>query len=341
MSDRTTLAIPIDVARAFDSTVSQTQIEADMFQDSTNDVDLIQSMIEDAEDEWRLKTNDSMRISRVGVAGQRETFEQPTFKVSGHKLAKGTFTGVWTEYLPQEESIMLENQNVLPFDSSAGDAVYFWRGLAEDGNGWEDITAEEGDVWTILDHRAGRFQFSPQQLANELLDTLNSSRIGALPSFLKRMRFAVSYRYGGLGGSRGRATSTDLSASLSQGQTGTVSVGDGSRFPTGQSAGSIVVLVDREYLRVVPDPANDQMDVVERGVRGTTDVAHDSGDRVQYTPPAIRKAVASRAGMQLINSSVYQDWLPDTESSLDKSEVHDNMEATWSATVAAMSGGGD
>jgi len=302
--DRLSLAIPIDVARAFDSTVSQAQIGADTFQSSTDDTDLLASMIEDAEDEWRVMTDDTMQISRVGVSGQRTTFEQATYKISGHKLTKATFTGVTTEYLPDEDYIMLEQSNILPFDSSAGDAVYFYKGLDETGDGWEEITDDENDVWQILDYREGRFVFQPTRLREEYFDTFGSA-FGSVPSALKHLRFAISYRYGALGGSRGRATSTELGAGLTDTETGT---------------------------------ANDQMNIVERGVRGTTATSHDSGDRVQYTPPAIRKAVASRAGMQLIGSSQYQDWLPDTESSLDKGDVYDNLESVWTTTVDAMSG---
>jgi hypothetical protein len=335
--DRLSLCIPIDVARAFDSTVSQAQIGADTFQNTPDDDDYLASLIEDAEDEWRVQTDDTMQISRVGVSGQRTTFEQATYKISGHKLTKATFTGVTTEYLPDEDYIMLEQSNILPFDSSAGDAVYFYKGLDETGDGWEEITTDENDIWQILDYREGRFVFQPTRLREEYFDTFGSA-FGSVPSALKHLRFAISYRYGALGGSRGRATSTELSAGLTDTETGTVSVADGARFPTGSDSNAIVVLIDREYLRVEPDPANDQMNIVERGVRGTTAASHDSGDRVQYTPPAIRKAVASRAGMQLIGSSQYQDWLPDTESSLDKGDVYDNLESVWTTTVDAMSG---
>jgi len=52
-NDRLTLAVPVDVARVFDSTVTQAQINQSTFQNSPDDDDLLASMIEDAEDEFR------------------------------------------------------------------------------------------------------------------------------------------------------------------------------------------------------------------------------------------------------------------------------------------------
>jgi hypothetical protein len=295
-------------------------------------------MIEDAESEFYERTGDNLKIGRVGVEGQRESYEQPSYKLSGHKLTKGTFSGVWSEYLPQEQQMMLENQRVLPFDADAGDEVYIYRGLQSGGNSrWEDVTDKQGEMWDILDYREGRFVFSPIETAEYLIDLHTGSLAGTVPSFLKRIRFAVTYRYGGLGGSRSTPTRTELSAQITDTETGSVNVADGTAFPTAGSSGAVVVLIDREYLLVDPDPPNDSMDIVERGVRGTTAASHDSGARVQYTPPSVRKAVASRAGMQLVSSGRYSDWLPDTEDSLDKGDVMDTFEATWTQTIEALS----
>lgn len=337
MADRLSLALPIDTARLFDSTVSQAQIDADTFINSGDDPDTLASMIEDAEGEFRRLTDDAMQISRVGVAGQRETFEQPTYKLSGHQLTKGTFTGTWTDYLPEEKSIMLDHDHLLPFDSAAGDSVYLYHGLAESGNTWEDVTDKEGEMWEIVNPVSGRFMFSPLEIADTILTGRPTAR-GSVPEFIRRMRFAISYRYGGLGGDRGRATATDLDTSLTDTETGSVAVTDGARFPTGTEGGAITVLVGDEYLSVVPDPANDSMDIKQRGIRGTTKASHSSGDRVQYTPPAVRKAVAARAGMTLVQSGRYRGFLPDTEDDLDSSDVIDELEGIWTTTVGALSG---
>lgn len=335
--DRLTHALPLDVARLFDSTVSSAQLTADTFQNSPDDVDLLASMIEDAEAEFHERTDAEMRVGRQGVEGQRESYEQTTSKISGHKLAKGTFSGVWSNYLPEEKEMMLEQGDILPFDSAEGDEVYIYRGLqGNTASRWEDVTDQRGEMWDILDNRSGRFVFSPIETASYVLDSTGGIH-GSFPSFLKRMRFAISYRYGALGGNLGRPAQTDLAAGLTDTETGTVAVSDGTGFPSGDDTNAIVVLIGREYLRVVPDPANDQMDIVERGVRGTGGASHSTGDRVQYTPPSVRKAIASRAGMQLVTSGRYSDWLPDTEDSLDKSDVLDQFESTWTQTVEALS----
>lgn len=335
MTTRTNLALPIDVVRLFDSTVSQAQIDADTFQNTGDDEDLLLSFIEDAEDEFHDATNAQMRVGRVGVAGSRETFEQTSYKLSGHKLTKGTFTGVWSDYLPQQRTMYLDNKRILPFDSSEGDQVYIYRGLQDNlGDGWEDVTDARGDMWDILNNRDGEFVFSPIETAEYLMDYHTGALSGGYPSFLKRMRFAISYRYGGLGGSRDTTSETTLSNSLTDSDTGTVDVADGSGFP---GTSEIIVKIGGEYLSVAPNPATDQMEILARGVRGTSAVAHDADDTVQYTPPAVRKAVASRAAHNLANSSRYQRFLPDNEDDIGKDDMMDNFAETWETTIAALS----
>jgi hypothetical protein len=333
-ANRLETALPIDCARQFDSTVTQTQLDNNTFAGSTDDTDTLASFIEDAAGEFRQRTDVTMQLSRVGVPGNRETFEQPTYKISGHKLTKGTFTGVWTDYLPHEKEIMLNNDRVLPFDTSTGDAVYLYKGLDETTQ-WEDISSDQGDIWDILDHVDGRFVFSPARLAQEYIDTVSAAG-GRVPSFLKRIRFAVSYRHGAQGGDRQRATSTDLDGSITDTQTGSVNVTDGSGFPTDGGA-SIIVLIDREYVRVVPDPSNNSMEIVERGVRGTSGASHNDGERVQYTPPAVRKAIAARAAMSVVKSGRYQQFLPNEEDSISKGDMMDGFEQTWQTTIDALS----
>lgn len=340
MSTRTSLALPIDVARVFDATVSTTQITSDTFQNSTDDTDLLYSYIEDAEDEFRSLTDNSMRVSRVGVAGQRETYEQVTYDASGHNAYKRNYTGVTSDYEFEEVTTSLAQGRILPFDSTLGDQAYFYRGLSgqtgSGGDQWEDVTSEIGNSWDIINYADGRVVFTPSELWKAQHATTHGiSLTGA--GRQRELRFAISYRYGGLGGSRASATETTLDTALTTGDTGATAVGDGSGFPIGNNSGSIIVLIGEEYLEVVPDPANDSMDIISRGVRGTTASSHSSGDRVVYTPPSVRKAVASRAGMQLITSGRYSEWLPDTDDTIDKSEMSDMLEATWDRTIKALS----
>jgi hypothetical protein len=340
MSTRLTLALPVDVARLYDQTVTETQIDADTVFNNPDNIDLLASYIEDAEDEFRQQTDTEMRVARVGVAGQRETYENVKYDLNGHQNYKANWTGVSGNYLPQEVKTNLRNDRILPFDPDAGDELYIYRGLGgratPAGDTWDDITDERGESWAITDYSDGEITFDPTLLYESRRSHRHGVGLGGHGQ-LRELEVAVSYRYGGLGGSRGRAAQTDLAESLDSTQTGSVNVADGSGFPVGDGGGSIIVLVGREYLSVTPDPANNSMTINERGVRGTSAESHGSGDRVQYTPPGVRKAVASRAGKQAVSSARYEDWLPDTEDSLDKSDVIDELEQTWTQTVNAMS----
>jgi hypothetical protein len=340
---RLTLAIGIDTARLFDSTVSQAQIDADTFPTAVEDAgDLLASLIEDAESEFYELTDDQLKIGRVGLAGQRQTYETVTYKLNGHQQYKSNFTGVTSDYLPQEVNTGLENDNVLPFDADAGDEAYLYTGLggktAASTETWADITDEYGETWAIKNHARGRITFDPILLFQSRLTNAQGVGVGGRNQ-LDELAVQLSYRYGGLGGSRSRPTRTTLTETggIDDSQTDSVSVADGTNFPTSGSSGSVVVLIDREYLSVDPDPDTDSMDIIERGVRGTTAASHDEDARIQYTPPSVRKAVASRAGMTLVNSGRYSDWLPDTEDDLDKSDVIDSFESTWAATIDALS----
>lgn len=341
MSDtRLTLALPTDLARQFDSTVSAAQIDSDLLQGSADDVDLLASYIEDAESEFYQLTDDGLTIGRRGLSGQRETYETVTYELSGHQAYKSNWTGTTTDYLPQEVNTSLDRGNVLPFDADAGDEAFLYTGLGGKSLGgddtWEDITDEYGETWAFKNHRSGRVTFDPTLLYQSRLTGAHGVGMGARNQ-LDELAVQISYRYGGLGGSRGRPTRTALSTGIDDTETGSVSVEDGSAFPTAGSSGSIVVLIDREYLSVDPTPDSDAMEIVERGVRGTTAAAHDADARVQYTPPAIRKAVACRAGMSLIDAGRTSAWLPDSDDAIDKSSMHDSFGETWQRTVDALS----
>lgn len=341
MTTRTTLAVPVDVIRAFDQTISNTQLASDSVVNIPDNIDLLESYIEDAEDEFRELTDTDMRVARVGVAGQRETYENVSYDLDGHQTYKANWTGVTSDYLPTQVETNLKNDRILPFDPSQGDELYFYAGLSGSAGfgtneAWEDITDEEGETWGIKNHATGIISFSPKLLFETYLTNHQGVGVGGRGQ-LRELTVAISYRYGGLGGSRGRAASTELDAQITDSETGSVAVTDGSGFPVGNSGGSIVVLVDREYMSVTPDPANDSMTIEERGVRGTSEAAHDSGARVQYTPPVVRKAVAARAAWWFVDSARYQKYLPDNEADIDKGELLDNLDSVWQTTVQAMS----
>lgn len=334
MPARTKLALPIDLARLFDSTVSQAQLDADTFQNSGDDVDLLFSMIEDAEDEFHDATDDTMKIGREGVAGARETFEQITYDVSGHEQYKRAWTGTAGNYRNTERTTDLDNGRVLPFDPDEGDQAYLYRGMSSGINDeWEDVTDDKGEIWDIVNNREGRLALSPIEIERATRSSSHGLSLGGR-NRLREVRLAISYRYGGLGGSRSTTSETALSNSLNDTDTGVVSVEDGSGFP---GTSQIIIKIGREYLSVAPDPANDQMEILQRGVRGTEAVAHDAEDTVQYTPPAVRKAVASRAAESLVSSSRYSKWLPDNEDDISKDDLIDQLSETWEGTISALS----
>lgn len=337
MSTRVTVALPVDVVRQMDHTVSQVQIQNNTFQGTPDDRDMLLSLIEDTENEFQEVTDTDIRLSREGVPGRRETYEQPTYKLSGHKAAKRQFAGVFSDYNITEKTIELDNERILPFDSAEGDQVYVYNGLQGAGNSaWEDITDGQGEVWDILNHRAGTFVFWPTLLWDAYLGDTNGGLGNSALAGQTRVRFAISYRHGTLGGSRSATGATTLGANLTNTQTGTVAVDNASQLPGSGSGGSYIFLIDGEYVDATVDTGTDEIDIQERGVRGTDATAHSSGDRVQYTPPAIRKAVAARAAMGLVQSGRYKSWLPDSEDAIDKSDLLDRLESTWTGTIEAL-----
>jgi hypothetical protein len=314
--------------------VTQAQIDADTFQQTDNDPDLLTSYIEDAEDEFRSVTDEDMRIGRAGVAGKRETYEQVTYRLPGHQQYRARFSEFTFDYDYDEKTVPLNNERVLPFDSTEDDEIYAYRGLGK-GTQWENITDERGDAWDVLDNVGGRLVVHPSELYEVMF-----GRVGGVPFAgvgMDQLRFAISYRYGALGGSLSRTAQTTLDTPLTASDTGATAVADGSRLPTTGVGGTIVMKINGEYVEVDPDPGGNSIDIKARGVRGTTAESHNSGDRVVYTPPAVRKAVAARAGMQLINSSQYRGFLPDSDAEIDEGTIYDNLESIYNGTVEALS----
>lgn len=330
---RLRLALPIDVARLFDSTVTQAQINSDTFPPSNDSDDLLASMIEDAESEFHELTDSSMKLSSVGVEGQRETYEQPTYKVSGHRSFKARYTGVFSDFDPDEKRIELENENLLPFDSAEGDEVYVYNGIGDGVNTWKDITDDQGDSWAILDHRRGTFVFDPEFVYEQIIGTRDG--VSTMSSAARdSVRFAIRYRHGSLGGTRSQTATTSLDQSLTASATGSVDVVDAGRL---SGTSEVVVKIGREYLSIRPDPTTDTVDILDRGVRGTTAASHDADDEVQYTPGAVRKAVAAHAAENLVTSGRYSGFLPDTEDDLDRGDMLDQFTNMWDTTIAALS----
>jgi len=337
MTTRTTLALPIDVALTFDSTVTQTQLQNNTFQGSADDRDVLKSDIVDAEDELRARADLTTRLSRQGSPGDTTTYEELTYDLPGHENYKAKWSQVGGDYLNEDVTKDLSQDHLLPFDADAGDEAYIYRGLGTDQytDGWEEVTDERGDTWDILDYRSGTVIISAVEIDRAMAGhTAQGLGTGQQSKF----RMKLTYRYGAQGGDRAATGTTDLDASISDSDTVplTVTVADASRLPT-TGGGSVEVLINEEYVSATVDPAADELTIVERGIRGTTTADHDSGDRVQYTPPAIRKAVAARTAMQVIESGRYQSFLPDSEDAIGKDDMMDSFGETWQTTLEALS----
>jgi len=301
-----------------------------------DNADVLYSYIEGAEDEFRQYAGVDTREARVGIPGRRETFEHVTYKVSGHENFKENWTGVSDDYLNQQAATSLAEDMIQPFDPDEGDEAYIYRGLSGEAGGeeWENVTDDYGELWEVVDHRDGVVAIHP--LALDRARRVGGQGIPIARSRQTHFRLAICYRHGTLGRSRSGMRKTELTASLSDSQTGAIGVEDAAALSRGVAGGSLTLLVGQEYVRATLNRDTDEIDVLERGVRGTATAEHDSGTRVQYVPPTWRKAVAARAGIDLLNGGRYEQFLPENESDLDKGDIMGNLEDVWDSAVEGV-----
>jgi len=333
---RTSLALPVDpFIDFFDSTVSQTQLSNNTVLGSSDDRDILLSQISGAEDEFRNATNLGLRVGRAGVPGDVATYKRVTYDVKGHEAFKRNWARTARDYRPTEVETNLPNKRILPIDSSEGDEVRIYRGMDSDTDeAWDDVTSDQGDLWDIIDHRDGTLVIHPV----EIHKAMNRSQTGVgLGSQLRQVQLKLTYRFGGLGGDRGVFGETSRSGSGevidSSATPDSLSVADAGDLVDGSD---VTLKVESEYLRADIDTDNDTIDVKERGIRNTTAAAHDAGVDVVFTAPAIRKAVGGRAAAAVIETQRYEQFLPESDPDIDKSELLDRIESTWSDTVDAM-----
>jgi hypothetical protein len=262
--------------------------------------------------------------------------------VKGHNAYRQSWTGLGGDYRSTEVQRNADNARILPWDPDEGDAAFVYVGLsgrASGGgvdDGWEDVTDEIGETWAILNHREGTFTLHPQLLFRSVYRSTAGVSLSAQQ--LREVRLAVSYRYGTLGGDSEAGGLTDLAQSLddTETETGSVDVTDSGSLSTGGNAGPVLIRIGREYVRAQVDPDGDTIDITERGIRGTTAVAHDAGEPVHYVPPSVIKAVAARAGMWWLTTGQYSEYLPDADDRLDVSDRIDQLETVWQTTLASL-----
>lgn len=240
------------------------------------------------------------RQLRVGSPGAPETYEKHDAPHRGWK---------------RQMLIDLDGRNVLPFDPNEGDVIEVRTGRDQ----WEDITANAGDDY-VLEAGPGRLN-------------LYRRLIGRLYFEDRRNRFLrVSYRHGGLGGSRGRGGQTTLDGSLDD-TTTTVSVANAARLPDS----GVALIGNDEYVRITDvDYQTDELTVV-RGVRATTAASQADGAVIHYCPEAIRDAVAGMTAAELVR---YDDWtatIVDGDASINPQQKIDDWEEAFDSVCAANS----
>lgn len=223
---------------------------------------------ESASQTWDTETGTPMREVRVGSPESKPTWEQHRARE-----AAGSAPPI---------RVSLNHGNVSPIDPDKGDAVEIRVGRDR----YRDITDELGNRF-VVDNDRGEirvFRF----LYNRLYWDHPSER------FLR-----ITYRHGGLGGSRDRGYGTELADPLGVEDT-EVSVDDASRFPKPPFRALVGTTSDLESVRVTAIDYESDTLTVERGVKYTEPIEHDAGGRVNYTPENVREAVAAKAAELLV-----------------------------------------
>jgi hypothetical protein len=299
---RLTYATVVDVARRFDPRLDQASLlSGELLEGDANDVETIQSRLDGIESKWDRQAT-PMRAIPIGSRTAPKVFD-----------AKGS---------PWPVTIYLDHQNVAPLDPSMGDFIETRAGR----DNYTDITAQRGSAWT----------------ADWDMGTITVHRYpgaGQLPAFHRiRDKFVrISYHVAA-GGDRFRAGETTLTESLGESADGEVSVTQASRLPRG--GGVMLVgggsIPGGEYVDVASvDHDADTVEIADRGLRGTSNVAHDSGGSIHYCPMDVREAVAAKAAVELALTEDFTEWLFDGD--VDRQTRMDTWDSEWSNTVASYS----
>lgn len=255
-----------------------------------------------ASQRWDSETRSPLRTVRVGAVNSPETWEVH----DAHGVRRGP-----------PVIIDLSHSEINPIDASKGDTIEVRTGR----DTWDDITAEEGDEFALV-YRDGQLKLF-RFLLNQLRFEDQQERLVRL-----------TYRHGGLGGGRDKGATTRLSSSVSATET-TLPVDDAARLPPAPA----VVMVgesadDAEYVRVTDiDRSTDEL-TVTRSVRQSSNVGHDSGDVVQYTPTDVREAVAAKAAELLTLDDDARTSIPDEGQLTSRTARADRFRDEWEETTA-------
>lgn len=258
-----------DVLRRFDPQIDSNDLSSNAVI-GNSDRAQIEARIRSVSSQFEEDTSQAYRLRWTGTKGATATYEQ-------HNANR--------QEAQWEIVVDLDNRHIVPIDSASGDVIE----VRTARDSWTDITGQAGDEF-VLNADTGRLK-----IFRLLIDRIWWEDPG--DRFLR-----TTYRYGALGGDRGRGGETTLSNSLSSGTTGSVDVADGGRLPRD---GGIFLVEDTgngwEYISVgSTDASGDTMTIDTRGENLTSDVQHDSGAAVHYCPLDIRDAIAAQAAAELV-----------------------------------------
>lgn len=309
----------------FDPVLSTAQLSNNAFYSTDDDPGVVDSVLKNVESEFRQRVDMGFRLDTI------RSPETHAVETGGHHAYRSRFSEVRTDYTAAETDVELSHSPVLPIDSAEGDSIEVRRSPGD----WEDITADEGDLWELVSTTQGLL------LVN--FDRVHSTQGVGVPHHDGRRFVRVSYRYGASGGRSRLAGQTTLGEILSQGDTPSdLSVDDASKLPP---APATLLVADEsdpagtgEYIEVTSvDTTNDELAVASRGERLTSDVEHASGETVHYAPLFVRDAVASKAAVQLTENDQYSEWLPETDIPLDAPRKIDEWRNAWNSAISLLS----
>lgn len=244
-----------------------------------------------ASQRWDRETGSPARQVRVGATDRKATWEtHDSPSRSGFPL-----------------TISLNNGDIQPLDSSAGDAIEVRTGR----DSYEDITDEEGDEW-VLDNRRGQlklFRFLVRRLHFEGPD--------------ERL-VRLTYRHGALGGSRDEGAATTLESSVTSGDT-TLPTSDPSTFPATPFVAGLGTSAGFEHVRVEEIDIGTGDVTVARGVAQTESDSHPDGATLQYVPPSVREAVAARAAVPVVLDDDARTAVPDDGQLTSRTDRADEL----------------
>jgi len=267
---RSQMAVITDVLRVFDPRLDAAELADDIGEYlGPETLEKVQTELEVAESALEAETNTTFRLATYGQAGERGTY---------HWIPK---TDLINEESHSRPTRFYLRPNLIPFDPDEGDELAYRTGT--------DSFTPIPESQYMVNWRTGEV---------ELFDVFGSSY------FSKRVNrpyqaspIVARYRYGA-GGHRTRDPGqTELTATVDDTAGATVEVDNTDRLPP--NTNEPVLIGQSEYALIDVDRSAGTITLTSRGLRGTDAQSHGEGDTVHYCPLDIRKAVASKASIQL------------------------------------------